>query len=228
MNNVCIIGASHGIGAAIAAALGDSALLWTLSREPDHGVHHAIWDAATQEFPEGFLPASLDGLVYCPGTISLKPFSRLDDDSFRRDLDTNLMGAVRAIRAALPALKAAPQASILLFSTVAVGTGMPMHSSIAAAKGAVEGLARSLAAELAPQIRVNVIAPSLTDTPLASGLLRTDRQREAAAKRHPLDRVGNVDDIAAAARFLLSDESSWVTGQVINVDGGLGALRRFD
>lgn len=137
------------------------------------------------------------------------------------------MGAVRAVRAALPALKAAQQASIVLFSTVAVGTGMPMHASIAAAKGAVEGLARSLAAELAPQIRVNVIAPSLTDTPLAAGLLRTDRQRESAAKRHPLERVGHVEDIASAARFLLSDQSSWVSGQVVNVDGGLGALRLF-
>jgi NAD(P)-dependent dehydrogenase (short-subunit alcohol dehydrogenase family) len=127
----------------------------------------------------------------------------------------------------LPSLKAADRASVVLFSTVAVGTGMPMHASIAAAKGAVEGLTRSLAAELAPGIRVNAIAPSLTDTPLAAGLLRSERQRAAAAERHPLGRIGQPSDLAATARFLLSEEAGWVTGQVLNVDGGMGALRRF-
>ncbi len=131
------------------------------------------------------------------------------------------------LQAALPALNAAPQAAVVLFSTVAVSTGMPMHASVASAKGAVEGLTRSLAAELAPKIRVNAIAPSLTETPLAARLLRTERQRTAAVDRHPLERVGQPADIAAAARFLLSDDASWITGQVLAVDGGIGAVRRF-
>ena len=147
---------------------------------------------------------------------------------FREDFELNLLGAVRALKASMPALKAAPMASVVLFSTVAVTTGMPMHSSIAAAKGAVEGLTRSLAAELAPKIRVNAIAPSLTETPLAAKLLRTERQRTAAAERHPLAKVGDADDLAAAAEFLLSQEAKWITGQVLPVDGGIGSLRRFN
>jgi NAD(P)-dependent dehydrogenase (short-subunit alcohol dehydrogenase family) len=127
----------------------------------------------------------------------------------------------------MPALKAAPQASVVLFSTVAVSTGMPMHASVAAAKGAVEGLTRSLAAEFAPRVRFNAIAPSLTDTPLASGMLRTDRQREAAASRHPLERIGNPAELAALASFLLSEESGWISGQVLHADGGMSSIRKF-
>ena len=166
--------------------------------------------------------------MYCPGTIRLQPFDKINDQAYEDDFRVNLVGAVRAIGAALPALKAAEQASVVLFSTVAVTTGMPMHACVGAAKGAVEGLARSLAAEFAPHIRVNAIAPSLTDTPLAGALLRTDRQRRAAADRHPLERIGDVADQAAAARFLLSREARWITGQVLHVDGGLGAVRRFN
>jgi NAD(P)-dependent dehydrogenase (short-subunit alcohol dehydrogenase family) len=114
---------------------------------------------------------------------------------------------------------------MLFFSTVAVGQGMPMHSSVAAAKGAVEGLTRSLAAELAPNIRVNCIAPSLTETPLAERLLGTDKQREAMAQRHPLKRFGQIEDVSSIGAFLLSDQASWITGQVIGVDGGLSTLR---
>lgn len=173
------------------------------------------------------LPTSLDGLVYFPGSITLKPFHRLTAEDFLRDYQINVLGAVHAIQAALPALKAAPSASIILFSTVAVAQGMPFHASIAAAKAAVEGLARSLAAELAPKIRVNVIAPSLTDTPLASPLLNTDAKREAAAKRHPLQQVGNPDDVAELCAFLLSDASRFMTGQVLRPDGGLSSVRTF-
>lgn len=173
------------------------------------------------------LPTSLDGLVYFPGSITLKPFHRLTAEDFLRDYQINVLGAVHAIQAALPALKAAPSASIILFSTVAVAQGMPFHASISAAKAAVEGLARSLAAELAPKIRVNVIAPSLTDTPLASPLLNTDAKREAAAKRHPLQQVGNPDDVAELCAFLLSDASRFMTGQVLRPDGGLSSVRTF-
>ena len=231
MRRVLIVGASSGIGKALAESLTGQAQLWTASRSPasEQDSRHLAWDAAdaAAPFPADGLPDALDGLVYCPGSIRLLPFERINDAAFREDLELNLMGAVRAIRAALPALKAASQASIVLFSTVAVGTGMPMHATVAAAKGAVEGLTRSLAAEFAPKIRVNAIAPSLSDTPLASKLLKTDRQREAAAARHPLERVGRAEDIAAAAHFLLGEGSSWVSGQIFHVDGGMGALRRF-
>jgi NAD(P)-dependent dehydrogenase (short-subunit alcohol dehydrogenase family) len=115
-------------------------------------------------------------------------------------------------------------AAIVLFSTVAVQTGLPFHASIASAKGAVEGLTRSLAAELAPKIRVNAVAPSLTDTPLAAQLLSSDDKRSASAKRHPLKRIGTPEDIANTALFLLEDSSAWMTGQIIGVDGGLGTV----
>ena len=229
MPNLLLVGSTKGVGHAVKESLDPSWQQWTASRHPSEeaSARHVAWDAAQAPFPEGFLPETLHGLVYCPGSIRLQPFSKLRDEDYREDLDLNLLGAVRAIRAALPAMKAAGEASIVLFSTVAVSTGMPMHASVAAAKGAVEGFARSLAAELAPATRVNVIAPSLTDTPLASGLLRSERQREAAGARHPLGRVGEPSDIAAAVRYLLSRDSAWVTGQVISVDGGLGTLRRF-
>ena len=231
MGDLLIVGAGSGLGLALKERLvSDGHRVWTTSRQPADAKEdtHRDWDATREPFPGDLLPDRLDGLVYCPGSIRLQAFERLRDEDFRDDWDLNLLGAVRAIRGALPALKAAaPGAGIVLVSTVAVMTGMPMHASIAAAKGAVEGLTRSLAAEFAPDIRVNAIAPSLTDTPLAARLLRTERQREAAAGRHPLGRVGRPEDLAAAARFLLSKEADWVTGQVLTVDGGLGALRRF-
>ncbi len=223
-----VIGASSGIGAALAGALREEAEVWSASRSPAGADgRHLAWDSGSGVLDSAALPDRLDGLVYCPGTIRLQPFERLADDDFLADLQLNLLGAVRAIRAALPALRASRQASVVLFSSVAATCGMPMHASVAAAKGAVEGLTRALAAEFAPGIRVNAVAPSLSDTPLAGRLLRTDRQREAAASRHPLERVGSAADQAAAARFLLSPLSGWITGQVIAVDGGLGSLRRF-
>ena len=228
MKKILIVGAGKGIGHSIAEKHAGIAELWTTSREtePDISSTHRHWQAS-EEFPGDFLPDSLDGVVYCPGTIRLKPFERLTLDDFEEELDVNLKGAVRALRAAMPALKAAPQASVVLFSTVAVSTGMPMHASVAAAKGAVEGLTRSLAAEYAPRIRFNAIAPSLTDTPLASGMLRTDRQREAAASRHPLERIGDSAELAALAGFLLSEESGWISGQVLHADGGMSSIRKF-
>ena len=192
------------------------------------GVTHLPVDVTRDEIDAGSLPDRIQGLAYCPGSIRLRPFHRLKEADFLADLQINLLGAVKAIQACLPGLKKAVNpSSIVLFSTVAVGTGMPFHASIASAKGALEGLTRSLAAEFAPKIRVNAIAPSLTDTRLANTLLSDDGKRSAAADRHPLKRFGNPGDIAAAATFLLEDSSSWVTGQVIAVDGGMGALRTF-
>lgn len=173
------------------------------------------------------LPPVLDGFIYFPGSITLKPFHRLTADDFLSDFRINCLGAVAALQAALPALKAAPSASVVLFSTVAVAQGMPFHASIAAAKGAVEGLALALAAELAPKIRVNIIAPSLTDTPLAGNLLNSDAKKEASAKRHPLQQIGDPADIAELAAYLLSDASKFLTGQILRPDGGLSSIRTF-
>jgi 3-oxoacyl-[acyl-carrier protein] reductase len=172
------------------------------------------------------LSEALDGIAYFPGTITLKSFRALRDEDFRRDLEINLLGAARIIRAALPSLpKSGGNGSIVLFSSVAARTGLPFHSSIAAAKGAVEAFARSLAAELAPRIRVNCIAPSLTDTPLAAGLLDTAAKLTASRERHPLKRIGDPSDVAQLVRFLFSDAAEFITGQILPVDGGLSSLR---
>ena len=169
----------------------------------------------------------IDGLAYCAGTINLKPMARLSDAEILLDFEINALGALRTVRAALPALKASsqPTSSIVLFSTVAVQQGFASHASVSMAKGAVEGLTRALAAELVPKIRVNAIAPSLTKTPLASFITKNEATAQALAQLHPLQRLGNSDDIAAAAAFLLSPEASWITGQIIGVDGGRSSLR---
>ncbi len=168
---------------------------------------------------------ALDGLMYFPGTINLKPFHRFTIEDFEKDWKINFLGAVNIIQKYLPALKKAEQASIVLVSTVAVHTGMPYHTSISAAKGAVEGFTKALAAELAPRIRVNAIAPSMTRTNLSAKFLTSPEKESASAKRHPLGRVGEPEDIAHAAKFLLSPESSWITGQIIHVDGGMSNLK---
>ena len=177
---------------------------------------------ATLEIPE-----VLDGLVYCPGTINLKSFHRLTEEEFLNDFQVNLLGATRALQLALPALKKSPSASVVLFSTIAVKCGMPFHASIAAAKGAVEGLTRSLAAEWAPKIRVNAIAPSLTDTRLAASLLGDEKRREAAAERHPLKSIGQPEHVAEIVAYLLSDSAKFTTGQILRPDGGLSSVRLF-
>ena len=171
-------------------------------------------------------PGPLDGLVYAAGTINLKPFDRLTEDDFLNDFKINALGAAKTIQACLPAMKQAPGgASIVLFSTVAVEQGFAAHASIAMAKGAVVGLVRSLAAEYAPQIRVNAIAPSLTQTPLGTTVAGTDKMVEAISRMHPLPRLGQADEIAAMAELLLSQSGGWITGQVIGIDGGRSTLR---
>ena len=228
--NILIVGGNTGIGLEIAKRLksqGDHVTAAARNSLPLNEI-----DIPTQPFeamePGGLeLPETLHGLVYCPGSITLKPFHRLSQEDFSRDLQINFMAAAMVIQQALPALKASGEASVVMFSTVAVAQGMPFHASIASAKGAVEGLTKSLAAELAPKIRVNAIAPSLTDTPLAQSLLSTDAKREASGKRHPLQRVGSASETAALAAFLLSSDAAFITGQILHADGGLSTLRTF-
>lgn len=230
--NIVVVGGSSGIGLALIKHLAiQGANIFNISRSPatdwPEGVNHiqadVLGDLSTIE---SRLPQTIHGLVYSVGSINLKPFQRLTQDDFLNDYKLNVLGATEIIRLSLKALKMAGGASIVMYSSVAAKTGMPFHASIAAAKGAIEGLTLSLAAELSSnQIRVNAIAPSLTDTPLAKNLLSTDEKREASAKRHPLGKIGTPDDIALATQFLLSDHSGWLTGQIIGIDGGLGNLR---
>ncbi|MGJ8696713.1 MAG: SDR family NAD(P)-dependent oxidoreductase [Verrucomicrobiaceae bacterium] len=227
---ILLIGGNSGIGLAIAKRLhsqGDH--VHATARSHDQlaalGVPTQSFDAT--EPADLDLPDSLDGLIYCPGTINLKPFHRLSAEDFLNDLQINLLGATQILQQALPALKKSPSASVVLFSTVAVHTGMPFHASIAAAKGAVEGLTKSLAAEWAPKIRVNAIAPSLTDTKLAAPLLGDEKRRDAAADRHPLKQIGNPDHVAELVDFLLSDAARFTTGQILRPDGGLSSVRLF-
>jgi len=231
MSTFLIIGASSGIGKKLAEQLVDSG----------HRVYATYFKnkpAANPGLPDfhylnvldennslDFLPDSLDGLVYCPGSINLRPFERIKPSDFNADFNLQVTGAVKLIQMALPRLKRSENASIVLFSTVAVQTGFPFHTQVSASKGAIEGLTRALAAEFAPKIRVNCIAPSLTDTPLAAPLLNTDQKREANALRHPLKKTGTPGNIADMAEFLLSEKGSWISGQVFHVDGGMSALK---
>jgi NAD(P)-dependent dehydrogenase (short-subunit alcohol dehydrogenase family) len=188
------------------------------------GVEPIIFNVTEDDTLEG-LPDVLDGLVYCPGSINLKPFHRIKAADFQAEWELNFMGAVKVTQQVLGLLKKSENPSVVYFSTVAVQLGLPFHSSISASKGAIEGLTRSLAAEYAPKIRFNAIAPSLTDTPLAASLLSNDKKREANAERNPLKLIGAAQDIANMCSFLLSQESRWMTGQILAVDGGMGSIR---
>jgi NAD(P)-dependent dehydrogenase (short-subunit alcohol dehydrogenase family) len=182
-------------------------------------------DVLSNSYDLSFLPEQIDGLVYCPGAINLKPFARIKPEDFVADYELQVLGAVKIIQAILPKMKTTNVASIVLFSTVAVQSGFNYHSLVSASKGAIEGLTRSLSAELAPKIRVNCIAPSITDTPLASTLLSSDEKKEANAQRHPLKKIGTAEDIANAVSFLINESSAWMTGQVLKIDGGMSVIK---
>lgn len=225
--NYVIFGGSRGIGSAVVdLLLNQGHDVWSVSRNGDKrfGLNSLVWDAISDDDVQG-LPDVIHGMVYAPGSITLKPFRGLKLIDFRADYEVNALGAVKALQACLPAMKAANKASVVLMSTVAVQVGMGFHASISMAKGALEGLTRSLAAELAPQIRVNAVAPSLVNTDLAAKLLSSPEKVEASGKRHPLQRVGEVNDIARAIIYFLGEDSDWVTGQILSVDGGLGVIR---
>ena len=216
---VLIVGGNTGIGAALNEQLLAEGVETILISRNQGGV-----DVLDDEPNFPVIDGAIDALVYCPGSINLKPFKGLKISDFQHDMNVNYFGAVKTIKNYLPNLKESKDASIVLFSTVAVQKGMPFHSSIAGAKGAVEGLTRALAAELAPSIRVNCVAPSLTDTPLAEKLLRNEKQREGAEQRHPLKAIGEALDVAHMANFLISDKARWMSGQIIGVDGGMSSL----
>jgi 3-oxoacyl-[acyl-carrier protein] reductase len=225
MKTYLVVGHRGGIGSAITASLlerGDAVI--GLSRKLADLQHPNLRQLQIDvlEWDGTGLPEALEGLVYAPGSINLKPFRSYRPEEFRADFELNALGAALTLQKAERALRAA-RGSALLFSTVAVGQGMSYHASIAMAKGAVEGLVRSLAAEWAPAVRVNALAPSLTDTPLASKLLGTEARAAAAAERNPLKRVGQPNDLASAGLALL--DNPWVTGQILGVDGGMSTIR---
>lgn len=231
MKNYLIVGGSTGIGQALVEQLGIAGdrVYATFNKNetssPYDNVSYHQLDVMEDELNLSFLPDRLDGFVYCPGSINLKPFARIKPEDFMKDFELQVNGAIKVLQSILSKLKKSEKASVVFFSTVAVQTGFNFHSQVAASKGAIEGLTKALAAELAPRIRVNAIAPSITNTPLASKFLNTDDKTNASIERHPLKKIGTPDDIANMANFLLSDQSSWITGQILTVDGGISSLK---
>lgn len=227
---LCIIGASSGIGKAIASLCIKEGheVYGTYFQHSETDMSFAGYrklNVLEEKLDLDFLPETLDGLVYCPGSVVLKPFVKVSADEFISDYQLQVIGMTKVIQAVLPRLKTSTQASIVVFSTVAVQSGFPFHSLVSASKGAIEGLTKALAAEFSPNIRVNCIAPSITETPLVGNLLNTIEKKEMSAKRHPLKKIGKPEDIANMVKFLLTEESSWMTGQVLPLDGGISTLR---
>ena len=226
MKTIIVIGGSKGIGFAIIKTLIDNHKIINISRTEPELSHlnltHFTCDVLHDELP---MIEAADGLIYCPGSINLKPISRLSLDDFREDFEINVLGAVKSIHKYLPLLKNGNKPSIILFSTVAAKLGMPFHASIATAKSGVEGLVKSLGAELAPVLRINAIAPTITNTQLASKLLRNDKMIENIKERHPLKKFLNPDEVAAMAEFLLSDKAASISGQVFEMDCGIVSFK---
>jgi len=233
-----IIGATGGVGAALARRLHarsesvflagrDESALKSLAEEVDAPC--MACDVLDSDQLEAVVEAAgesgeLTNLVFAAGSIDLAPLRRLDRESARASFELNAVSAAEALRLAEPHVKKNGGAAVL-FSTVAVGQGFVSHAAISMAKGAVEGLTRAVAAEWAPKARINAIAPSLLDTGIAQPLLSNDKMRDGLAKMHALERLGEADDAASLAAFLISDEAGWITGQVFPVDGGRSRVR---
>ena len=217
-----MIGGSYGIGLPLVKILNKEFKVHVACRTNDQlqseNVNFIKFDALNDEFDNSLIPDEIHGFVYLPGSINLRPFKGLSVEAFKQDLEINLISLIKVLKTVMPKLVAADNSSIVLMSTVAVQRGMPFHSSVSASKGAIEGLTKSLAAEYAPKIRVNAVAPSIVDTPLANRFLNNDLKIEKSAQKHPMKRVGNSADIAETINFLLSEKSSWMTGQIIGVD----------
>ena len=223
-----MIGGSYGIGLPLVKILNKEFNVHVACRTNDQlqseNVNFIKFDALNDEFDNSLIPDEIHGFVYLPGSINLRPFKGLSVEAFKQDLEINLISLIKVLKTVMPKLVASDNSSIVLMSTVAVQRGMPFHSSVSASKGAIEGLTKSLAAEYAPKIRVNAVAPSIVDTPLANRFLNNDLKIEKSAQKHPMKRVGNSADIAETINFLLSEKSSWMTGQIIGVDGGTSTL----
>lgn len=226
MRKVVIIGGSKGIGSETVKRLISSHEVVNISRSKPALTHenlsHYTCNILTDDLPD---VDAIDTLIYCPGSINLKPISHLSLDDFRGDFEINVLGAVKAIQKYLPKLKSGVDPTILLFSTVASKLGMPFHASIATAKSGVEGLVKSLGAELAPTIRINAIAPTITNTELASKLLRNDRMIENIRERHPLKKFLQPEEVAHMTEFLISDKAASISGQVFEMDCGIVSFK---
>ena len=228
MKNILLIGGSTGIGYELSKKLVDNNNVFVSTRNTEifNGTEIRTQELnLDDDFDLDWLPDQIDGFIYLPGTINLRPFKGIKPSTFIDDFNINVMGCVKILQKVLPRLQSSDNASIVMFSTVAVKLGMPFHSSVAASKGAIEGLTRSLAAEFAPKIRVNAIAPSILDTPMAEKFLNSESKMDNAKNRHPLKEIGSADDISEMVKFLLSGKSKWMTGQIIPFDGGISSLK---
>lgn len=226
MKRVLIIGASSAMAQATAKILGEAGVyVIGISRSDITSVYNEVYQVTSYTDGLPVFDGPLDGLLYFPGTINLKPFHRLSIDDFKTELDIHVFGAINCIQHYLPQLKQADQSAVVLMSSVAATTGMTFHASVSLVKGALESLTRSLAAEYAPKIRFNAVAPSLTQTPMADRLTATEEKIQQAGERHPLKRIGQPEDLAQTIAFLVSEQASWITGQVLHVDGGMGVLK---
>lgn len=225
MKNYLIVGGNSGIGKEIVSGLlGTDSNIYTISRNGS-GANHITGDVTDPNLKIDLSIDRLDGLVYCPGSINLKPLTSLKIEDFQNDLEVNYLGAVRVIKQLVNLLRKSENASVVLFSTVATKIGMNFHSSISGAKSAVEGLTKSLAAEYATKIRFNCIAPSLTETPLAGKLLANEKSRQMSVDRHPLKKIGEAKDVASLALWLLSENSKFVSGEIVKMDGGIANIK---
>jgi len=226
MRHILIIGGTKGIGKAIIDLLIEENKITCMSRNVSDYNHvnynHIQLDATLDNFPD---LEKIDSLVYCPGSINLKPISTLSIEDFRNDFELNVIGAVKSIKKYLPLLKKGENPSILLFSTVATKLGMPYHASVSASKSAIDGIVKTLGAELAPKIRINAIAPTITNTELASKILRNEKVLENMIERHPLKKILSADEVAKMAKFLITEDGSSISGQIINMDAGIVSFK---
>ncbi|MDP3679894.1 MAG: SDR family oxidoreductase [Flavobacterium sp.] len=222
MKNIVIIGGSKGIGSAILLQQLETNMVYNISRNAPDITHpnlkHFSADVLQDVLPE---IETIDTLIYCPGSINLKPIGSLSIDDFRNDFEINVIGAVKAIQKYLPVLKKGTNPSIVLFSTVAAKLGMPFHASIATAKAGIEGLVKSLGAELASVVRINAIAPTITETSLSAGILRNDRMKENMVERHPMKGYLKPEEVANMANFLISENAKSISGQIFEMDYGI-------
>lgn len=222
MKNIVIIGGSKGIGNAILLQQLEKNIVHNISRNAPEVAHPNLkqysLDVLTDTLPD---IENVDVLIYCPGSINLKPIGSLSIDDFKNDFEINVLGAVKTIQKYLPVLKKGTNPSIVLFSTVAAKLGMPFHASIATAKAGVEGLVKSLGAELASVVRINAIAPTITETTLAAGILRNDRMKENMMERHPMKNYLKPEEVASMADYLISENAKSISGQVFEMDYGI-------